>query len=91
MVYDNNTYKKEAIYLGTAEEVKDGLVRITQKNQFSVGDEIEIMKPDGRDLEATVEEIIDEAGTRQESAPHPKQVLWVKLTVAPDRGDLLRM
>ena len=42
-----------------------------------MGETIEIMKPDGRNLEAVVREIRTEVGEPQESAPHSKQVLWV--------------
>lgn len=38
------------------------------------------MKPDGQNLEVTVESITDHEGNEQESAPHPKQILWVKLS-----------
>ena len=34
--------------------MKDGLIRIEQRNKFSVGETIEIMKPDGRNVEAKV-------------------------------------
>lgn len=59
-VYDTNTYVNEYVYLGTVEEVKpgtDGAVstaRITQKNKFCVGDTIEIMKSDGRNVSSKV-------------------------------------
>ncbi|HBA62402.1 MAG TPA: peptidase U32, partial [Lachnospiraceae bacterium] len=45
--YDNNTYVKDYTYLGMIQEERDGLYRIEQKNKFSVGEQIEIMKPDG--------------------------------------------
>ena len=57
----------------------DGLVHLEQKNKFSVGETIEIMKPDGRNLRVEVKGIFTEDGTAQESAPHPKQQLWVDL------------
>lgn len=77
-IYDNSTYIKNYTYLGTVEETDGaGRGRLIQKNKFSVGETIEIMKPDGRNLEAVVREIRSEDGELQESAPHSKQVLWV--------------
>ena len=73
-IYDSNTYVKEYTYLGIIGEEKDGLYRIEQRNKFSVGETIEIMKPDGRNIEVTVGKIVNEDGEEQESAPHPKQV-----------------
>ena len=77
-------------YLGIVEEVRDGACRIEQRNKFSVGEEIEIMKPDGRNVLATVLSIADEEGVSMESAPHPQQKLAVRLSGMAERYDLLR-
>lgn len=89
-IYDSNTYVKDYTYLGIVGGTEDGLCRIEQRNKFSVGETIEIMKPDGRNVEVTVERIINEDGEEQESAPHSKQVLYVKLSECPERFDILR-
>ena len=90
-IYDHNTYVNEYIYLGIIEEVRDGLARITQRNKFCVGDRIEIMKPDGQNVEVTVEEMYDGELNSVASAPHPQQEIWLKLSVLPDEADLLRV
>ena len=90
-IYDNNTYQKGYTYLGIVEErEEDGLIRLEQRNKFSVGEQIEIMKPDGRNELVTVEAIFDETGTPMESAPHPQQKLLVKLGVEAVLYDILR-
>ncbi len=89
-IYDNNTYIKEYTYLGIIGDEKDGMYRIEQRNKFSVGEQIEIMKPDGRNIEVTVRRIVDEEGKEQESAPHPKQALYVDLGCEACRYDILR-
>ena len=89
-IYDNNTYAKDYTYLGIIGEEKDGLYRIEQRNKFSVGEQIEIMKPDGTNAEVKVKRILDEDGNEQESAPHPKQILYVDLGEKADRSDILR-
>lgn len=90
-IYDSNTYVKEYTYLGIAWETdEEGRCRIEQRNKFSVGEKIEIMKPDGGNVEVTVEGIWDEEGNAQESAPHPKQTLWVRLNQCPEPMDILR-
>ena len=48
------------------------------------------MKPDGQNLAAEVLEILDEEKTPMESAPHPRQKLWIRLSVVPEKYDLLR-
>lgn len=90
-IYDNNTYVKNYTYLGTVEGVDErGFCKIEQKNKFSVGETIEVMKPDGRNLEVVVKGIYDEEGQLKESAPHPKQVLYVDLGVETEMFDILR-
>lgn len=95
-IYDTNTYVNEYIYLGIAEEVKpteDGMfrVQITQRNKFSVKDVIEIMKPDGRNVQSEVLSLQTIEGEEVESAPHPQQILWVKLKDEVEKYDLLRV
>ena len=82
-IYDNNTYVNEYTYLGIIGEcTADGLYRIEQRNKFSVGEQIEIMKPDGRNIPVVVRRIVDEEGQEMQSAPHPKQVLYIELAAA---------
>ena len=91
-IYDSNTYVSEYVYLGLIEEVsKEGLFRIEQKNKFCVGDHIEIMKPDGRNIPVQVCSLTTADGEAVESAPHSRQVLWVGLSERADRYDLLRV
>lgn len=89
-IYDSNTYIKEYTYLGIVGEEKDGHYRIEQRNKFSVGETIEVMKPNGENIEAEVLEILDEEGNRMESAPHPKQVLYINLGIKLEEYDILR-
>lgn len=89
-IYDNNTYIREYTYLGIIGGERDGLYRIEQRNKFSVGETIEIMKPNGENIQVTVQKILDEEGQEMESAPHSKQVLYVDLEGKADKFDILR-
>ena len=90
-IYDNNTYLKEYTYLGIVGGTnEEGLYRIEQRNKFSVGEQIEVMKPDGENIEVTVKRIVDEEGNDMESAPHPKQVLYIDLGHPLEMYDILR-
>ncbi len=89
-IYDSNTYVREYTYLGIIGEEKDGMYRIEQRNKFSVGETIEVMKPNGENVQVTVKGIQAEDGTPMESAPHPKQVLYVDLGIKVDTYDILR-
>ena len=99
MVYDSNTYVNEAVFLGIVEEITpEGRARIMQRNKFCVGDTIEIMKPDGRDIPIIVNCMYNQNGERVDSAPHPKEIIDLELGQAADpnapadieAGDILR-
>lgn len=90
-IYKNSTYVKNYTYLGTVESTDHrGCVKIEQKNKFSVGETIEVMKPDGRNLEAVVREIRSEDGVVQMSAPHARQTVYVDLGQILEEFDILR-
>lgn len=96
-IYDSNTYHKGYTYLGLVGEIEPtdghcpaGCICTEQRNKFSVGETIEVMKPDGSSPAAKVLAIYDGDGNSMESAPHPKQKLYVKLDVAAEPLDVLR-
>ena len=104
-IYDNSTYVNEYIFLGIVEETASGalpwddspaeepsrLVRFEQRNKFSVGDSIEIMKPDGRNVPVLVEAMYDQEGQAMESCPHARQKIWARLSGEASPCDLLRV
>ena len=90
-IYDNNTYQKGYTYLGIVGDVDaENYIHLEQRNKFSVGEMIEIMKPDGENLAVRVDAILNEEGEAMESAPHPQQKLRVKLSGKADACDILR-
>lgn len=90
-IYDSNTYLKEYTYLGiVGTKNEEGLYRIEQRNKFSIGETIEVMKPDGANLEVAVRRIVDEEGREMDSAPHAKQVLFIDLGIELEEFDILR-
>ena len=90
-IYDSNTYINEYIYLGIINRAEQNVVYIEQRNKFCVGETIEIMKPDGSNVETKVVSIInEETGEKMESAPHPQQKLRVELDQPASVYDLLR-
>lgn len=89
-IYDSNTYVKEYTYLGIVEEAADGKCMLHQRNKFTVGETVEIMKPNGDNITVTVESIANADGEAMESAPHPQQELHVTLSQMPEKYDILR-
>ena len=91
-IYDNNTYVRKYVYLGIVRDVTpDGYAVMEQRNKFCVGDRVEVMKPDGSDVVATVEAMRDEQGQLMTSCPHPQQYMEVKFSEVPDKMNLIRV
>lgn len=94
-IYDSNTYIREYIYLGIiGNKITDRgdtiFYETEQRNKFYSGEVIELMKPDGRNVEVTVKAIYNENGESMDSAPHPKQKLYISLSKEADINDILR-
>ncbi len=90
-IYDSNTYVREYTYLGLIGEKNEAnMYALEQRNKFSVGESIEVMKPNGENITVTVKAITDENGTPMESCPHPKQKIFVDLGIPLSELDLLR-
>lgn len=67
------------------------LALVEQRNKFCVGDRIEIMKPDGANLEVTVEAMYNGDLQPVESCPHAREKIWLRLSRTPEPYDLLRV
>ncbi len=90
-IYDNNTYINNYTFLGIVRNIdRNGDAVTEQKNKFCVGDTIEIMKPDGRNVKTKVLALYDGEGNAMESAPHPKQELHIRLEAEAEPWDILR-
>ncbi len=91
-IYDNNTYVNEYVYLGMVESVDArGYARFEQKNKFCVGDTIELMKPDGRNIRTKVLALYNEENEPVESCPHARQTLYAALSDKPEAYALMRV
>ncbi len=98
-IYDGKTYESNAVSLGSIEtavsEESDTVVTFIQKNKFSVGEEIEIMKPDGSNLKAKALKMYDPDGNEMESCPHASMMIRAVIRTdgssAPEPGDVMRM
>ena len=90
-IYDANTYIKEYTYIGIVQEIDErGYHKIYPRNKFSVGEEIEVMIPDGTNKVLRVLAMENEKREPVESAPHPKQEIWIDFGEKLEPGYLLR-
>lgn len=78
-IHESSTYIRDYQVAGIVKEEEPGVLRLSQRNKFSVGDTLEVMTPDGREYTKTVTEMYDEEGNALESAPHPTQTIRIPM------------
>lgn len=80
-VYGDNSYIRDydfsAIVLSYDEA--SGFATVQQRNKFVVGDTVEFLRKKGEGFTQTVTELTDENGTPCSEAPHPLQILKIKV------------
>lgn len=91
-IYTNNTYVRTYEFLGIILDYDENtqIATIEQRNKFCIGDEIEIMSSNNGYFMQTIEEIIDEKGNFIQSAPHPQQIIKIKVVQKVKKFDMMR-
>lgn len=89
--YESASYVRNYDFIGIVRDVEEsGLVLTEQRNKMCVGDDIEVMGPYKETMYTTIEEMYNEDGEPIESAPHPRQLVKLKLGVEVDKDFMLR-
>lgn len=91
--YQSSEYIRDYSFVGvvTGYEEETGLTIIEQRNKFSVGDDIEIFGPGTPYFTQHVEEMYDEEGNAIDCAPHPQQIVKLRLDRPAGEDFILRM
>ena len=90
--YQTSAYTREYSFTGLVLDYdpENGIATVEQRNKMVLGDEIEVMGP-GRDFfTQTLKEMYDEEGTPVQSAPHPQQILRIRMDQPVRPYDMLR-
>ena len=80
--YQTSAYTREYSFVGLVKDYdqETGFALVEQRNKMSVGEEIEIFGPDMDYYAQSISEMYDaETGEKLESAPHPQQLLRMKM------------
>lgn len=79
--YASASYVRNYDFVGIVVEDKDenGLYTVEQRNKMIVGDEIEIIGPYTSTIDATITEMYNEKSEEISEAPHPRQIVKMKL------------
>ncbi len=88
-IYEKSGYEKGYVYLGFADGAGETFP-FSQKNKFSVGESIEIMKGNGDNIQARVLGLQTEQGEAVSSCPHAGERLFATLSEPVEQYDVLR-
>lgn len=60
-------------------EPETGFAIVEQRNKMVIGDKIEVFGPNFDFFEQEIKEMYDDEGNAIDSAPHPQQILKIKM------------
>lgn len=91
-VYTSNSYVRTYDFIGIVKEYdkETGFAIIEQRNKFVVGEEIEFLTTKGKNFSQKVVEMYDMDGNRLEEAPHPQQIIKLKVDNEVSPFDMMR-
>ena len=78
-------------FLGVVLDYSDNVMKIEQRNNFKVGDTIEVFGPNTLATKIKVDSIINEENESVSVASHPQEVLYVKVPFKVEKNDILRV
>ncbi len=78
-------------FLGVVLDYSDNVMKIEQRNNFKVGDTIEVFGPNTLTTKIKVDSIINEENESVSVASHPQEVLYVKVPFKVEKNDILRV
>lgn len=79
--YQTSAYTRDYTFVGLVKsyDEKTGLAVVEQRNKMSLGDEIEVFGPYTDYFTQKIEVLLDEENQPIESAPHPQQIVKIKM------------
>ena len=91
-VYKTSSYIRNYDYIGLVLDYDEDakIATIEQRNRMFIGDRIEIFGPNRKHFTQSIDEMWDEDGDRIEVAPHPQQIIKMKMDHRVQNWDMLR-
>lgn len=90
--YGNSSYLRDYDFVALVRDYdhSTGIATVEQRNKFSLGDTVEITGPKTGTFEQLISALWTEEGEKTESAPHPQQILKIKVAHPVQPFDLIR-
>lgn len=91
-IYTSSSYIRTYDFVGMVLEydAETGFATIEQRNKFVIGDEIEFMCHNGNMFIQKIEQMYNEDNEQIEEAPHPQQIVRVKVDMEVQPFDMMR-
>ena len=87
----NNGYLNDKAYLAVVTEVKEGKVKLGQRNKMSLGDTVEIVTPGMTGRAFPVTKLYNIDGEAIDSTPHPYMEFFMEIPFEAHVGDIIRL
>ncbi|HWR61174.1 MAG TPA: U32 family peptidase [Clostridia bacterium] len=91
-IYESSAYVRDYAFIGMvlAYDPGTGIATVEQRNRMLAGDEIEIIGPHRELFSQRIEKMWNEEGEEIQSAPHPQQIVTMKMEKSVEKYDILR-
>lgn len=92
-IYTTSSYIRTYDFVGMVIDYdkESGTAVIEQRNKFVKGDKVEFLRHSGEIFEQTIEEMYDDSGESVSEAPHPQQIIRLKVDKEVQPFDMMRM
>ncbi|WP_058485228.1 peptidase U32 family protein [Defluviitalea phaphyphila] len=91
-IYTHNTYIRGYSFAGIVKDYnpETKIATLEQRTKFSVGEEIEFIPFKDSTFKQIIDKLWDEEGNEIKSAPHPKQIVKLKVSKPVEKNTLVR-
>jgi len=79
--YDDTDSIRSYDFAGVIHEINEDSILVEQRNHLALGDEAEIILPDGENIILPIGAIYDEEGNSLEAARHPRQMVRIPANI----------
>lgn len=90
--YETSSYKRSYSFIGLVLDYDEqtGWATVEQRNNFKVGDTLEFIGPEMEKFAQELKEMEDEEGTAITAAPHPRQIVKIRVKNPVQTWDIVR-
>ncbi len=91
-IYGTSSYQRTRDFIGLVLDYEraSGFATVEQRNNMRRGQEIEVLQPHGRTFVQKIETMLDEIGEPIDIAPHPQQIVRIKMRESVEPYAMLR-